>query len=87
MYHGAVDVPQDVLNDFLQTAQTLEVKGLAEGGANKPKVKNDITYFEIFRLDITSQHNTIPTDLNVCLYITTVIMILLLWVIVTQIHT
>lgn len=39
MYHGAVDVPQDCLNDFLQTAQTLEVKGLAEGGSNKPKVK------------------------------------------------
>ena len=32
IYHGSVDVPQDILNEFLSTAQSLEVRGLAEDG-------------------------------------------------------
>ena len=54
MYHGAVDVPQDVLNDFLQTAQTLEVKGLAEGGTNKPKVSITISICMNIKVDYGS---------------------------------
>ena len=30
MYHGAADVPQDNINEFLKTAQSLDIKGLAE---------------------------------------------------------
>ena len=33
MYHGEVQVSEEHLQDFLKTAETLQVKGLAEGGA------------------------------------------------------
>ena len=33
MYHGEVQVAEEHLKDFLKTAETLQVKGLAEGSA------------------------------------------------------
>ena len=33
MYHGEVQVAEQHLKDFLKTAETLQVKGLAEGSA------------------------------------------------------
>ena len=30
MYHGSAEIPQDNINDFLKTAQSLDIKGLAE---------------------------------------------------------
>ena len=30
MYYGAVDVPHEYLDDFLSTAKSLEIKGLAD---------------------------------------------------------
>ena len=38
MYHGAADVPQDNINEFLKTAQSLDIKGLAEETTNNKKV-------------------------------------------------
>ena len=40
IYHGAADVPQDSINEFLKTAQSLDIKGLAEGDK---KVNNHIS--------------------------------------------
>ena len=39
MYNGAVDVPQDTLNEFLSTAQSLEVRGLAEDAPPAPGIR------------------------------------------------
>ena len=33
MYHGEVQVAEEHLKDFMKTAETLQVKGLAEGSA------------------------------------------------------
>ena len=40
MYHGEVQVGKDRLKDFLKTAETLQVKGLAEGSA-KPVLADE----------------------------------------------
>ena len=39
IYHGAADVPQDSINDFLKTAQTLDIKGLADDKAGNKQVR------------------------------------------------
>ena len=36
IYHGATDVPQEQLNDFLDAAQALEIKGLADEEGQLP---------------------------------------------------
>ena len=37
IYHGTADVPQDSINDFLKTAQSLDIKGLADENAASDK--------------------------------------------------
>lgn len=44
MYHGEVHIGQDQLPDFLRTAQTLQVRGLAEV-SSKDQHKLSVSYF------------------------------------------
>ena len=46
MYHGEVQVAEEHLQDFLKTAETLQVKGLAEGGAT-PVLADEASSLEV----------------------------------------
>ena len=35
MYHGEVQIPEDRLKEFLKTAETLQVRGLGDGEAER----------------------------------------------------
>lgn len=48
MYNGEVHIGQEQLADFLKTAQTLQVRGLAEVSNKDPKLSVSIHLFLIF---------------------------------------
>merc|ERR1719483_819424 len=54
MYKGEANVPQPMLTSFIQTAESLQVRGLAEG-ASKQKLE------QVAELNKMSPHLSIPT--------------------------
>ena len=48
IYHGTADVPQDSINDFIKTAQTLDIKGLADDKAGNKQVRKFFIHLNFF---------------------------------------